>query len=147
MLSCSFLLQGEKIPSIFCFFFLLFFSPKHPAGKQNYFSNAKGMVSISSAGLALAKRGIDRATRVGAPHLTHFCVHGCPACLCETNSLSSTSRAWSMLWRGGRGALYGIINTIGPYGEQKDLPLAFSAHKQCTILCVATVTLRLQFLA
>lgn len=31
-------------------FFPSFFSPKHPAGKQNYFSNAKGIVSISSAG-------------------------------------------------------------------------------------------------
>lgn len=40
------------------------------------------------------------ATRMGAPHLTHFCVHGPPARLCETNSLFSTSRARSMLWRG-----------------------------------------------
>lgn len=31
--------------------------------------------------------------------------------------------------------MYGIINTIGPYGEQKDLPLAFSAQTVHHIMC------------
>lgn len=48
----------------------------------------------------------------------------------------------------GGGALWSITKTMVPYGEQKDLPLAFSArNKRCSILCAAAVTLGLQFLA
>lgn len=67
---------------------------------QNSSSTAQRTLSISPAGLSLAVGRNRPATRMGAPHLTHFCVHGPPACLCETNSLFSTSRTRSMHWRG-----------------------------------------------
>lgn len=67
---------------------------------QNSSSTAQRTLSISSVGLSLAVGWNRPATRMRAPHLTHFCVHGPPARLCETNSLFSTSKAGSMIWRG-----------------------------------------------
>lgn len=86
--------------------------------------------------------GID-LPRAWEPHILHTSVsYRPPARLCETNSLFSTSRAGSTLWGG---ALYGITKTMAPYGEQKDLPLAFSTHnKRRGVLCTTAVTLRLQ---
>lgn len=107
---------------------------KHLAVVQNSSSKLREHFSISSAGSSVAVGRNRPTTGVGAPRLTHFCVHRPAARLCETNSLFSTSRAGSTLWRvrrggdGGGGALYGITKTMRPYGEQKDLPLAFSAH-------------------
>ena len=74
---------------------------RHPAVVQNSSSSpAQRALSISPAGLSRAVGWNRPATRMGAQHLTHFCFHGPPARLCETNSLFSTSRARSMLWRG-----------------------------------------------
>lgn len=73
----------------------------HPAAVLNPSCTALKTLPTSPAGLSPAMGWNPPATRMGAPHLTHLCVHGPPARLCETNSLFSSSGARSRLRRGG----------------------------------------------
>ena len=89
--------------------------------------------------------GID-PPRAREPHILHTPVSTGLLLACVTPAVHSLPAGLEA--SSGGGALCSITKTMVPYGEQKDLPLAFSLpNKRRSILCAVTVTLGLQFLA
>lgn len=107
-------------------------------------STALKTLPTSPAGLSPAVGWNRPATRMGAPHLTHLCVHGPPARLCETNSLFSSSGARSRL-RGGGGIVQHYQDNGAIWGTEGSPARLFSVRQTAQHIMCGSGHLRVTF--